>query len=529
MVRERLLPIQRGYSDGFLRYLQSDLGMTDSQIQLESSDDLRKVFSWWFSWKGDAKKLSTLPSMNQLASACQEIRKLLDNHHGFILKTGLTPEIYRSDELLNAFFCRFCDTKVTSSPFPIDVVGVEDTFKFLKVVVNDKGCVLSREVVPYDQASYIHKLDYCDIDFLDKTRPKMISLAMSLIDVASDALVANQESLAFYKMVVDRITLNLTVDEFLTLVDIESKFRKTRPSKDDFRFNGNSTLGGDGILNSLLGFVAYVARVLVFRVSETEKVELQRILNKSSFEALVGLEPPLRVEAFSSSQQEFTEGYLSFLEDLDCWVEGQPRLSRLVRKLGVKEPEDSSEPSRIFRRVSSGGTVTWEFGFNGKIMSSSDRSGFYYIQSLLKNPGKVFSRLELDSLKNILEMLPIDPDLVSSGGVAPGDMGGSTRSLEISLRNLEKQKDEATTNRLIDIENAIALIKSKIVENNEVRRESKNIINKVGQSIARMKDWFKERFPELGAYLDKTVRIDFNGGVAYIPEDSSKHWLTVSK
>ena len=562
-VRERLLPIQRAYSDSFLRYLQSDLKMGDDAIREASLEKTRKVFDWWFSKIPSLKELLVFPLKDRLSDDCASLCKLLENNKEYILKTGLTPLPFLPDSMLESCFQRFCDTRQTSSPIPIvkKKMGSEEqespefSYRFLGSSSDSESVGLEKPTVPYEKALFLRGLFLEDVEFLENIRPKMYSLALCFLNSAITALEDDWPADKFFSLVFDKLTVGLSRSEFFGLLKIEHKFCK-HPSleeevprnegnsicfKDGFPFGSGVRLGGEGILNSLFAFLDYVAKVLVFKLSEKQFADLRKISDICSFEKIVKLEVPPELENFSSDFGVFWDASVAFLESVNDWQAGNPL-------------QAESEGSCIFRRVKKGRGFSWEFCFEGKsFITDKSFDGFYYIQSLISSPKKkqtskeLFDRfIKLSGAGVLPHSKSEDPEAddtedsatpSSSYGFDPEDLtivdnsaGLSTLSLELQKKNLQKMVDSALTpQRKAEIEKSLDDIREKLAVANENKAPRKNTGNKVKASIKRAIEFLKEKAPDLGNHLNNSIKMPDYSGNVYEPEKLNVDWLTDNK
>ena len=558
LLREHLPTHQRGHAEAFLHFLQVDLGMFGSHSEKEVANllkevGIKKVFDWWFSKNPRLKQLLVLPLREELRAECLEMKNLLDTHNDYILKTGLMPESFPKERFLEKCYRRFCDTRQTSSPIPISREGLsaDKNYTFLRVEENLNG-VVARKPVSYEEASFLPRLTDDDIRFLESVRLKVLVLGKDLLNMASLALENGGSVLKFYCSVLGALTKGLNPDEFLGLLRIEEKFRKFPDSGEDFCFDGVNKLGGEGILNGLFEFVAYVARVLGVGLSPEKRNKLQQFTEINSFKELISLQPFDELGDLLLKEDVVFGENNAFLMEVGSWLFGLPLRKdrgvegRAFSHITVSKPPVFADSGHkcIFRRKGLLDLVSWELCYKGRcVVISGNFKGFYYIQQMLENPGKIFSRVELDRLKVSVE--------TSSSGVkaAPKDFfeeeeeseGKAVMSLDKKphsrskhqilkdTRELEKERDSegVTLNRKIDIDTAIALNKSALEELRFGNKDYRNIVNKVHEAFKRALLQISEIHPELYAHLSSTIQMKSGGENTYIPESPLK-WETAN-
>ena len=512
-----------------------------------SSVDILKVFDWWFFKMPNLVELSSLPSREELAAKCDELETMLAVHREYILTTGLMPLPFPSDRLLERCFRRFCDTRKTSSPIPIvkNDRDFQGTYTFLKVLLSDHGRILEQTPVPFEQASFLERLIIDDLEFFENIRPNMFSLSKDLIDVALVALRKNLPVANFYKLVLDKISIKLNSDDFLRLLGIESKFRKTLPPTNDFEFDGGMVLGGEGILNNLISFVAYVANVLVLNISADDRFEFQQVLSIKSFDQLIEIKHLEKLEVFFSKTERIAKENEVFLKGVDSWLVGLPFPVESGAMDGsffpiasAPIPTIASGHSYVFRRSGRMGVVLWEMSFNGKSKNLPDQVGFYYIQQLLANPGKNISRLELDRQKTLLE-IPIsrlsdedffEEDVVGKEDRVTGMAFKHPKEIEHELQLLNKSlKDEELTGaRKSEIEEAILVKNNELLEARSNQHFYDKTVNRVHEAFKRAMNKISQMHPELAYHLKNSIKFESGAVNSYCPTDISISWSTAN-
>ena len=523
-------------------------------------------------------RLLVFPSPTDFGLSCRAMRGYIVEHKDYILKTGLMPRSFPNSSLLTKCFARFYNTKITSSPFPLDAdssvgqVVTKDPYTFMREVVelDDTSFEYLTRYEPssFEDATLIPRLKPVHKNSLHNVRPKVVKLALETLALLEDDsnkdLSVNDLVAKFGSLVVS----NLSREEFVELIKVDDALGQTMvgpgSGSDDrlhIDWHLTSSLRGCGLLTSLIELLIYFI--------ELKSVDsfLAGSLNIKAVDTLRSVTNTLAGNAnyFSINTGHFDRGVVNnFLERvLELVEEGiywrGITIGLLNEALSVWSSPLRVLPSSIslvtgvagggenyFGKLKSGSkTTSWLVTFDGSSpVFLSNSVNFECIKMLLENPKKIISNRELIAKKVRMgsDSSALDSEVAEDYSLGdydedytPRKRGSGIDASSVSMKQLFETKNfietELASTSLSEVERAekqkaLALNnqcinrESEDKKNPTLRKERKNMEKTIERGIEAI----SIACDKFGHHLTLFMK-PVNGGWSYFP-DSKMNWDT---
>jgi hypothetical protein len=524
-------------------------------------------------------RLLVFPSPTDFGVSCRAMRGYIEEHKDYILKTGLMPRSFPNSSLLTKCFARFYNTKITSSPLPLDAdssVG--------QVVTKDPYTFM-REVVELDDSSFEHLTRYEPSSFEDATlipilkpvhnrslhnvRPKVIKLALETLALLEDDsnkdLSVNDLVAKFGSLVVS----NLSREEFVELIKVDDALGQTKAGFESestdwlhIDWHLTSSLRGCGLLTSLIELLIYfielksVDSLLVDPLNIKTVEALRSVSNTlagdaSYFSAIAGHPDKAVLDEFLERVSELVKGGIQWRgttigllnEVFSIWSSPLPVLPGST-SLATRVTNGSTN---YFGKLKSGSkTASWIFTFDGSGPFYLPESiNFECIKMLLENPKKIISNGDLIAKKVRMgsDSSALDSEVAEdyiSGDYdedfTPRKRGSGIDASSVSMKQMFEKKNsietELASTGLSEVERAkkkgdLADINRCINHELEYRKNPiiKTERKSLGKSIHRGISEIMISCPKFGQHLKLFMKPVSGSGWSYFP-DSKMNWDT---
>ena len=481
--------------------------------------------------------------IEELIKQCIAVKKLLEKHKDYIIKTGLLPARLKDQPWLESFFLRFYDTKKTTSKYPSKAPKAPFTF----VPINPLPSLKSKPC-KYEEAIQIEGLSERDEIKIEELRPLLFDIAIDVITLIERSIKGASKPSELESEFIYAITRRIKNRDLACLVTFDQKFSTDK--RVDFNLNKplvinnnlSSHLQSDGLLSNLTNLVvsikheffentirqAFANPKYETALKQLKEAKSSPYLGSSYFESLPTTSEMVKLLNLMESKGEslLSNRALSIkLMNKKLIAERKKKRKRLITKAIAPKCKNPY----VFNRTEVDGSFTWNIVFKGKEVGRSIKKskGYFLIRELLTNRGVSLSIESLD--KMILS--DYVPENTKEARFTKADTNpiasdkkyvtshNKIAKIEILVSDLTKKLDDSSLT-VEECENIHASLK-KAYEKLTVLKENARIFklqnDRVRKQIKDSRKTLNMLSPVLGKHLDASIKKG-NGGWVYDPE-----------
>lgn len=353
--------------------------------------------------------------IEELIKQCIAVKKLLEKHKDYIIKTGLLPARLKDQPWLESFFLRFYDTKKTTSKYPSKAPKAPFTF----VPINPLHSLKSKPC-KYEEAIQIEGLSERDEIKIEELRPLLFDIAIDVITLIERSIKGASKPSELESEFIYAITRRIKNRDLACLFTFDQKFSTDK--RVDFNLNKplvinnnlSSHLQSDGLLSNLTNLVvsikheffentirqAFANPKYETALKQLKEAKSSPYLGSSYFESLPTTSEMVELLNLMESKGEslLSNRALSIkLMNKKLIAERKKKRKRLITKAIAPKCKKES----IFDVTKVDGSFTWNVKYKGEVIGGKpikNAKGFILIRTLLTNRGKPIS---IKTLHNI--------------------------------------------------------------------------------------------------------------------------------
>jgi hypothetical protein len=399
------------YAIGLMRGAFEYLPKKQALEFLEAKDLTRQVQKPML-YEALVNELRSQLSIEELIKQCIAVKKLLETHKDYIIKTGLLPERLEHEPWLESFFLRFYDTKKTTSKYPSKAPKAPFTF----IPINPFSASKSTPC-KYDEAIQIEGLSERYETIIEESRPLLFNIAIEVITLIESSIKGTYKPDELEKRFIYAITRRLRNENLAYLLIFDQKFSTDKriynklnpPLVINSKFS--SYLQSDGLISNLANLIisirhnffdnplgkAFANPKYETALKQLKEAKSSPYLGSSYFESLPQTTEMTELLNLIESK---TESYQS-IRNLS--IELMNKKLRAERKKKRKESlVKSITPKRKNKFVFEydNDSSTWNIVFKGNEVGRSIKisKGYFLIRELLTNRGLPLSIESLDKM-----------------------------------------------------------------------------------------------------------------------------------
>lgn len=353
--------------------------------------------------------------IEELIKQCIAVKKLLEKHKDYIIKTGLLPARLKDQPWLESFFLRFYDTKKTTSKYPSKAPKAPFTF----VPINPLPSLKSKPC-KYEEAIQIEGLSERDEIKIEELRPLLFDIAIDVITLIERSIKGASKPSELESEFIYAITRRIKNRDLACLFTFDQKFSTDK--RVDFNLNKplvinnnlSSHLQSDGLLSNLTNLVvsikheffentirqAFANPKYETALKQLKEAKSSPYLGSSYFESLPTTSEMVELLNLMESKGEslLSNRALSIkLMNKKLIAERKKKRKRLITKAIAPKCKKES----IFDVTKVDGSFTWNVKYKGEVIGGKpikNAKGFILIRTLLTNRGKPITIKTLHSI-----------------------------------------------------------------------------------------------------------------------------------